>query len=90
MLSFIADFTLATCSISISYIFAIAKDNHNNQRTQKFKGLLEVITSEAVILTAIHNIKSNKGSKTVGIDKNDINNILQGDFDENISHMFYI
>lgn len=65
-------------------LFALAKDNHTNNRTQKFNGLLEVIASEVVILTAIHNIKSNQGSTTVGIDKKDINDILQGDFEENI------
>ena len=34
-----------------------------------FTGLLEAITDEVVIVTAIHNIKSNKGSKTTGVDK---------------------
>jgi group II intron reverse transcriptase/maturase len=34
----------------------------------KFTGLLELITSEPTILTAIHNIKSNKGSNTPGGD----------------------
>ena len=33
-----------------------------------FKGLLEIISSETTILTAIHNIKSNRGSKTAGTD----------------------
>lgn len=35
----------------------------------KIHGLYEIITSEPVILTAIHNIKANKGSNTAGIDK---------------------
>lgn len=69
---------------TLDNLYAIAKDNHNNQRTQKFNGLLEVIASEVVILSAIHNIKSNQGSKTVGIDKQDIDDILQGDYKENI------
>lgn len=34
----------------------------------KFKGLLEIISSEVVILTAIHKIKANKGSNTPGSD----------------------
>lgn len=65
-------------------IYENAKSNKENNLKQKFKGLLEIITSEAVILSAIHNIKSNKGSKTVGVDKEDINNILQGDYKANI------
>ena len=33
-----------------------------------FRGLVEIISSEVTIVTAIHNIKSNKGSKTPGVD----------------------
>ena len=33
-----------------------------------FKGLLEIMSAEATIVTAIHNIKSNKGSETPGVD----------------------
>ncbi len=33
-----------------------------------FKGLLEIMSAEATIITAIHNIKSNHGSDTPGID----------------------
>ena len=34
-----------------------------------FKGLLEIMSAEATIITAIHNIKSNHGSETPGVDK---------------------
>lgn len=34
----------------------------------RFKNLLEIISSEVTILTAIHNIKANKGSQTPGSD----------------------
>lgn len=34
-----------------------------------FKGLIEIMSAEATILTAIHNIKSNHGSETPGVDK---------------------
>ena len=34
-----------------------------------FTGLLEAMVSEVTIVTAVHNIKSNKGSKTAGVDK---------------------
>ena len=33
-----------------------------------FKGLLEIMSAEATIVTAIHNIKSNHGSETPGVD----------------------
>ena len=33
-----------------------------------FKGLLEIMSAETTIVTAIHNIKSNKGSETPGVD----------------------
>lgn len=33
-----------------------------------FKGLLEIMSAEATIITAIHNIKSNHGSNTPGVD----------------------
>lgn len=42
-----------------------------------FTGLIEAITNEQTITTAIHNIKSNTGSKTSGIDKVKIDKYLQ-------------
>ncbi len=33
-----------------------------------FKGLVEIMSAEATIITAIHNIKSNHGSETPGVD----------------------
>ena len=37
-----------------------------------FKGLLEIMSAEATIITAIHNIKSNRGSETPGVDSKTI------------------
>lgn len=34
-----------------------------------FTGLLEAMANEVTIVTAVHNIKSNKGSKTAGVDQ---------------------
>lgn len=42
-----------------------------------FTGLLEAMVNEMTIITAIHNIKSNKGSKTAGIDKMRMDRYLQ-------------
>ncbi|MCX4356568.1 MAG: group II intron reverse transcriptase/maturase [Oscillospiraceae bacterium] len=50
-----------------------------------FHGILEVATNKATIVTAVHKIKSNKGSMTVGIDGYNVNKYLQMDMDELIS-----
>lgn len=42
-----------------------------------FTGLLEAMVNEVTIVTAIHNIKSNKGSKTAGVDGNKVDRYLQ-------------
>lgn len=46
---------------------------------KNFRGLMEIILSRVNIDTAIHNMKSNSGSKTPGIDKLNINDILRLD-----------
>lgn len=43
----------------------------------KFTGLMEIVSHEVTIVTAIHNIKSNKGSKTSGVDKIKMDRYLQ-------------
>lgn len=42
-----------------------------------FTGLLEAVANEVTIVTAIHNIKANSGSKTTGVDKIQMNRYLQ-------------
>lgn len=42
-----------------------------------FTGLLEAMVNEMTIVTAVHNIKSNKGSKTAGVDKIKMDRYLQ-------------
>lgn len=42
-----------------------------------FMGLLEAMVSEVTIVTAVHNIKSNKGSKTAGVDRMKMDKYLQ-------------
>lgn len=37
-------------------------------KTPAFKGLLEIMSAEITIVTAIHNINSNHGSDTPGVD----------------------
>lgn len=42
-----------------------------------FTGLVEAMVNEVTIVTAIHNIKSNKGSKTAGVDQAKMDRYLQ-------------
>ncbi len=53
-----------------------------SQQNKTFTGLLEAVASEVTIVTAIHNIKSNKGSKTAGVDKVKMDKYLQMPKDE--------
>ncbi|WP_254786635.1 group II intron reverse transcriptase/maturase [Cytobacillus oceanisediminis] len=56
-------------------------------KTPYFKDLLEIMTSEITITTAIHNIKSNKGSKTPGVDKIKMDHYLQKGYEEVITEI---
>ena len=58
------------------FLYAQSQQNNN------FTGLLEAVISETTIVTAIHNIKSNKGSKTAGVDKVKMDKYLQMPKDE--------
>jgi RNA-directed DNA polymerase len=49
-------------------MFEVSKIARENNIRPSFKGILELVQSEVVIITAIHNIKSNKGSNTAGTD----------------------
>lgn len=59
-------------TIALDSMYARAK-----QGNEPFYNLVELMKNTETIITAIHNIKSNKGSKTVGIDKKDVNHYLQ-------------
>lgn len=50
---------------------------NQSKQGKNFHGILEVAFNEVTIITAIHNIKANKGMKTVGIDKIKIDYYLQ-------------
>lgn len=62
-------------------MYHISKEAYEQRKRPAFKSLMEIISSETVILTAIHNIKANKGSKTPGSDNKTIDeDILQLDY----------
>ena len=49
-------------------LYQHSKEAHDEGNRPTFKGLLEIMSAEATIITAIHNIKSNRGSETPGVD----------------------
>lgn len=57
-------------------MFEISKQAKENNTRPAFKSILELVQSETVIITAIHNIKSNKGINTAGTD----GETMQNDF----------
>ena len=63
-------------------LYATSKEKLNNNKKPSFKGLMELISSDVVIVTAIHNIKSNGGSNTEGTDGMVMNDILQKNYNE--------
>lgn len=63
-------------------IYLTAKNNYDNRKDSNFTGILEIIASEPNIVTAIHKIKSNKGSRTAGIDGKIMDDYLTKGYDE--------
>lgn len=60
----------------LDFIYAKSKEG------RVFHGLWELAFNPVTITTAIHNIKSNKGAKTPGIDERDIDYYLQMPYEE--------
>ena len=61
-------------------LYQHSKEVYDTGGRSAFKGLLEIMSAEATIMTAIHNIKSNHGSKTPGVDSKTIRDYLQRPF----------
>ncbi|MBG9587660.1 group II intron reverse transcriptase/maturase [Cytobacillus firmus] len=53
-----------------------------SKQGKPFYNIIDFMSSEQVIMKAIHNIKSNHGSKTAGVDGKTINDYLKMDTDE--------
>jgi len=49
-------------------LYQYSKEAYDAGGRPAFKGLLEIMSAETTIITAIHNIKSNRGSETPGVD----------------------
>lgn len=68
-------------------IYLTAKLNHESKKNSNFTGILEIVASEPNIVTAIHKIKANKGSKTAGVDKKVMDDYLSKDYDKVIKEV---
>ncbi|MED5102889.1 MULTISPECIES: group II intron reverse transcriptase/maturase [Niallia] len=66
--------------LALDSMYRLAKESN-----KPFYNLIELMKNEQTILTAIHNIKGNKGSKTAGIDGKTIDYYLQMDRDKLMS-----
>lgn len=66
-------------------MYAITKECLEKGDIPRFKGLVEIASSDAVIVSAIHKIKANQGSKTASTDGQTINDILTQNYDEVIN-----
>jgi group II intron reverse transcriptase/maturase len=63
-------------------LYQKAKLDQQNGELPKFKNLLEIASSEPVIMSAIHKIKANKGSRTAGVDGKTMREFLEMDTEE--------
>ena len=54
--------------IILDELYQHSKEVYDAGNRPAFKGLLEIMSAEATIITAIHNIKNNHGSETPGVD----------------------
>lgn len=62
-------------------LYSTTKEQTEKGTFSGFRGLLEIMASETVIMTAIHNIKANKGAETAGTDGRTMRaDILQQDY----------
>jgi len=68
--------------ITLDFLYEQTKRQIENGDLPRFKGLFEVASSKACIISAIHKIKANKGSKTPGSDNMVIEDILSQDLEE--------
>ena len=54
--------------VTLDALYSTAKTAVDGGKRPSFTGLIELMSCEATIMTAIHNIKANKGSETPGVD----------------------
>lgn len=67
-------------------IYLKTKENYESDIKSNFTGILEIIASEANIITSIHKIKANKGYKGTSI----IMYVFNGSLSPNIHFILYV
>ncbi|TEB04274.1 Group II intron-encoded protein LtrA [Pelotomaculum schinkii] len=73
--------------VLLDRMYSVTIEAKQNGESPRFKGLLEIISSEVVILTAVHNIKANRGSETPGSDGETMRSILEQDYQDVIARV---
>lgn len=73
--------------ILLDKMYKHAKEKSENRETISFKKLVDLIGIEPVITTAIHNIKSNSGSRTPGTDGETIERFLLANHQEVLDYV---
>ncbi len=72
----------------LDFLYAESKAAIDKGEKPSFKGLLEVISAETTIVSAIHNIKANRGSRTAGSDNETMQrDILEKDYHDVINRV---
>jgi group II intron reverse transcriptase/maturase len=85
---FVSPTTESELRIILDRLYADSKAKSENGEKPSFRGLLEIISAEPTILTAIHNLKANKGAQTAGSDDETMQqDILEKDFQKVISQV---
>lgn len=85
---FVSPQTESELRITLDKLYAESRAKSETGNKPTFRGLLEIISAEPTILTAIHNIKANKGAKTAGSDKEKMQeDILEKDYQSVISRV---
>lgn len=71
----------------LQVMYEKAKQNYEERQKSNFTGILEIIASEPNIVSAIHKIKSNKGSHTAGVDGKVIDDCLNMKYEELLEYV---
>jgi group II intron reverse transcriptase/maturase len=85
---FVSPKTESELRVILDQLYAESKTKSDKGEKPSFRGLLEIISAEPTIVTAIHNLKANKGSQTVGSDNERMQeDILEKDYQAVISRV---
>ena len=85
---FVSPQTESELRIILDQLYTTSKASSEKGEKPSFRGLLELISAEPTIITAIHNLKANKGSQTTGSDDEKMQeDILEKDYQSVITRV---